>query len=162
ATANDGTVETSVQVSFVPPVVASVAGPGIPLLSLASAVSESGALKSGQTLYYAVAGVDTAGNESALSFIVQAIIENNGNSVTLSELSVAPGTASFHVYRGTTPVELLRIATAQPISPQFTDSGEATQLIAAPDPNFDHTNFYWRLELQPEFASTAHSASSVG
>ncbi len=36
------------------------------------------------------------------------------------------------------------------------------QLIAPLDPNFDHANFYWRMELQPETAVTIHSATSAG
>ncbi len=30
------------------------------------------------------------------------------------------------------------------------------------DPNFDHANFYWRMELQPEAAATIHGAGSIG
>ena len=34
--------------------------------------------------------------------------------------------------------------------------------LAAPvDPNFDHANFYWRMELQPEVHATAHSANTI-
>ena len=77
ATSSDGTVETSVSVSFVPPAGpggSAAAGPGIPLLSLAPTVGTGGTLAGGQTLYYAVSGQDSAGNESALSFIVRASI----------------------------------------------------------------------------------------
>ena len=35
-------------------------------------------------------------------------------------------------------------------------------MIAPLDPNFDHANFYWRMELQSESAATIHSATSVG
>ena len=38
------------------------------------------------------------------------------------------------------------------VSDQFTDTGLPKQLAAPPDPNFDHANFYWRMELQPEAA----------
>ena len=67
----------SVSVSFVPPAgrrQPAAAGPGIPLLSLVPTVGTGGTLAGGQTLYYAVSGEDSAGNESPLSFIVRASI----------------------------------------------------------------------------------------
>jgi hypothetical protein len=57
---------------------------------------------------------------------------------------------------------MYRIASSQPLAAQFTDTGLPDQLIAPPDPNFDHANFYWRSELQPEIAVTAPTATSVG
>jgi hypothetical protein len=162
---SDGTVETSVSVSFVSPAgpgSSPVAGPGTPLLSLVPTVGTGGTLHGGQTLYYAVAGEDSAGNQSALSFIVRASISSDGSSVTLSGLSFASGTSAFQVYRGATPAELFRIASDQALTGQFTDTGLANQLVAPPDSNFDHANFYWRMELQPETAVTLHSATSVG
>jgi hypothetical protein len=36
------------------------------------------------------------------------------------------------------------------------------QLVAPPDANFDHANFYWRMELQPEAVATLHSTNSIG
>ena len=164
-TSSDGTVETSVSVSFVPPAgpgSSPVAGPGIPLLGLVPTVGTGGTLTGGQTLYYAVSGEDSAGNQSALSFIVRASISSDGSSVTLSGLSFAPGTSAFQVYRGATPAELFRIASDQALAGQFTDTGLANQLVAPPDSNFDHANFYWRMELQPEATVTLHSSTSVG
>lgn len=162
ATSSDGTVETSLAASFFVPAVANGPGPRIPLLSLAASVGGGGSLSSGQTLYYAVAAVDGSGNESALSFIVRAVIASSGRSVTLNGLSFAPETAGFHVYRGSTPAQLFRIANDQPVATSFTDTGLAKQLVAPPDPNFDHANFYWRMEMQPEFSGTIHSATTVG
>lgn len=161
-TASDGTVETSVSASFFVPAVAAGTGPRIPLVSLAATVGGGGTLAAGQTLYYAVAAVDGSGNESALSFIVRAVIAASGRSVTLHGLSFAPGTAAFHVYRGVTPAQLFRIANDQAPAGSFTDTGLAKQLVAPPDPNFDHANFYWRMELQPEYAGTIHSPTTVG
>ena len=82
--------------------------------------------------------------------------------MTLSGLSFAPGTSAFDVYRGTTPAQLFRIASDQALAAQFTDTGLADQLVAPPDSNFDHANFYWRMELQPESGVTLHSATTVG
>jgi hypothetical protein len=160
--AGDGSVQTNLRVGFVAPAVAAAGGPGIPLLSLAATPGTGGSLHGGQTLYYAVAGVDLAGNESLLSFIVRAVTLSDGSSVTIGGLSFSPGTAGFHVYRGSTPAQLFRIASDQAIAGQFTDTGFNKELIAPLDPNFDHANFYWRMELQPESGSTIHSATSVG
>jgi len=162
ATLSDGTVEAKVTVSFVSPAIAQACSLGVPLVSLAATVGTGGTLAGGQTFYYAVSGVDSAGGESGLSFIVTATTPGNGSSVTLSGLSFPAGTASFHVYRGATPAQLFRIASSQPLAAQFTDSGLANQSIAAPDANFDHANFYWRMELQPEVAVTVHSSTTVG
>jgi hypothetical protein len=165
ATSSDGTVEELVSVSFVPPAgagVSSTAGPGVPLLSLVPTIGTGGTLAGGQNLYYAVSGEDSTGDESGLSFIVMAPIASAGSSVTLSGLSFAPGTSVFDVYRGSTPAELFRIASEQALAAQFTDTGFANQLIAPPDSNFDHANFYWRMELQPESGVTLQSATTVG
>ncbi|MGA2724256.1 MAG: phage tail protein [Bryobacteraceae bacterium] len=166
ATSSDGTVETLVSVSFVPPAGAGVsspgAGPGVPLLSLVPTVGTGGTLAGGQNLYYAVSGEDSTGDESGLSFIVMASISSAGSSVTLSGLSFAPGTSVFDVYRGSTPAGLFRIASRQALAAQFTDTGFADQLIAPPDSNFDHANFYWRMELQPESGVTLQSSTTVG
>ncbi len=159
---SDGAAELSVSVSFVPPAAVQAAGPGVPLLSLIPSVVSGGTLQDGQILYYALSGVDAAGRESMLSFIVRAVIQTDGSSVTISQLSFAPGTATFHVYRGTTPAQLFRIASDQPLANQFMDTGLAKQLIAPPDASFDHANFYWRRELQPESTVTVHSPVTVG
>jgi Putative phage tail protein len=163
ATSSDGVAATGVTVGFVTPAIsADTAGPGIPMLNLSPAVATGGSLESGQTLYYAVSGVDAAGNESLLSFIVRAAIADDGSGVTLAGLSFSPGTAGFNVYRGVTPAQLFQIATNQTVAAQFTDTGLPKLPVAPPDPNFDHANFYWRMELQPEIAVTIHSPSSAG
>jgi hypothetical protein len=57
---------------------------------------------------------------------------------------------------------MLRIASDQAVAASFTDGGLVDQLIPPADPNFDHANFYWREELQPEIAVTTHSPTMVG
>jgi hypothetical protein len=161
-TSTDGTVEANVTASFLAPAMSAGAGPGIPMLSLSPLVGVGGSLKGGQTLYYAVSATDAGGNESGLSFIVRATIASDSSSVTLTGLSFAPGTSVFQVYRGSTPAELFRIATNQALATTFQDTGMDKLLIAPPDPNFDHANFYWRMELQPEIAVTTHSSTSLG
>lgn len=150
-----------VAVSFTPPAAIPSTAPGIPLLNLLAIVGPGGTLPAAAIKYYAISGQDSAGNEGALSFIVQAVILSDESSVTLSGLSFAPGTETFHVYRGTTPAEFLRIASFQPLSSQFTDTGLETQLAGPPDGNFDHANFYYRMELLPEVQATAHTATTI-
>jgi hypothetical protein len=161
-TSSDGAIQASLAVSFIAPAAATVAGPGVPLVSLAAMIGTSGTFAANRVLYYAVSGVDAAGDEGALSFIVTAVIASDGSSVTLTGLSFAPGTSTFNVYRGTTPAELLRIASNQAIGTSYTDSGSQPQLIAPPDPNFDHAKFYWRMELQPEMMASIVSPTTVG
>ena len=161
-TADDGSVQATVTVSFVPPATQTGAGPGVPLVGLTPLVSSGGGLKAGQNFYYGVTGVDSAGNEGAMSFLVRASVTADDSQVTITGLSFAPGTSSFHVYRGGTPAALLRIASSQPTAAQFVDGGRAAQLVAPPDGNFDHANFYWRMEKQPETGVTIYSPTTVG
>ncbi len=153
---------TDVSVSFAAPPAVTPSGPGTPLLNLLAEIGTDGTLSGNQALYYAISALDSAGNEGPLSFIVQAVIPANQGSVTLSGFSFAPGTTAFQVYRGTTPAELLRIAASQAVTDHFTDAGLTTQLAGPPDANFDHANFYWRMELQPEIAATVYSSTSIG
>jgi len=161
-TCSDGTVQASLAVNFVAPAAATAGGPGVPLVSLAATVGTGGTLAANEVLYYAVSGVDASFDEGGLSFIVTAVIASDASSVTLTGLSFAPGTSTFNVYRGTTPVNLLRIASSQAMAASFTDLGAQPQLIAPPDANFDHANFYWRMELQPETAASIFSSTTVG
>src|SRR6185312_16857346 len=86
----------------------------------------------------------------------------NTNTVTLNSLSFSPGTAGVNVYRGVTPAQLLRIASNQPVAAQFTDTGFAATPAGPPDPNYDHANFYWRFELQPEYPADIFSTTTIG
>jgi hypothetical protein len=61
-----------------------------------------------------------------------------------------------------TPAQLYRIASDQAIAAEFTDRGLAHEWYAAPDANFDHANFYWRMELQPEIGASIHSTNTIG
>jgi hypothetical protein len=159
---SDGSVAASVIVSFMAPSVIGSGGPGVPLVSLSATIASGGTLSGDQTLYYSVSALDSGGNESGLSFVVTAIITTDGSSVTLSGLSFTAATASFNVYRGNSPANMLRVATAQTPAAHFVDGGLTVQLIPPPDPNFDHANFYWRSELQPEVSVTIHSPTTVG
>jgi hypothetical protein len=161
----DGSFTVTLSTEFVPPAIGSASAAGIPLLSLNAAINTTGgSIKGGQTLYYAISAVDGSGAETALSFIVPATIPatTNTNQVTLSGLSFSAATATFRVYRGPNPAEMLRIAAGVTIATSFTDSGAMATLQGPPDSNFDHANFYWRMELQPEVGVNIHSSTTIG
>lgn len=158
-----GNEAVQIEVSFTPPGRPDDGSPGVPLLSLAAAIGTNGTLGGGRSVYYAVSGVSADGAEGPLSFLVRATLpEGSGHSVTLKGLSFPTGTAAFHVYRGESPVQLYRIASDEAIAGQFTDAGSPKLLIPPPDANFDHANFYWRRELQPESAATVASSNTAG
>ena len=160
----DGGSTEEANVSFFSPPAPAVNQVGIPLLDFAPSFGPGGTLAGNQTFYYAFSAVDAAGDESALSFVVPASIPAGGNtnSVIIDDLSFSSATTGFNVYRGPNPSELFRIATNQAVAAQFTDTGLPEQLASPPDANFDHANFYWRLELQPEYSASLHSATTVG
>lgn len=163
--ATDGSFMVELTVAFTPP-----AGPvntsvTIPLVSLEAAVSTTGGtIAGGQTLYYAVGALDGTGGESALSFSIPAAIPagTNTNEVTLSGLSFSSGTAGFNVYRGPSPQQMLLIASNIAVAATYTDAGATPELIGPPDANYDHANFYWREELQPEVVTNISSANTIG
>ena len=103
--ASDGGVTEELTVGFVVPSVIAIGGPAIPMLSLAGTIGSGGTLAGDQTLYYAVSALDSAGSESAPSFVVLVRIPpgSNSNSVTLTGLSFDGKTGSFNVYRGPNP-----------------------------------------------------------
>ena len=162
----DGTFAVTLAVGFSVPDKPSNSLASIPALDLSPSVSPTGgALGGGQTLYYAISGIDANAAESALSFIVPAKIPSGASthSVTLTNLSFSAGTTGFDVYRGSNPSQLLRIAAGQAVATQFVDSGATSgELKGPPDENYDHANFYWRLELQPEEQATVQSATTIG
>ncbi len=163
---SDGGFEVKLSVAFTAPAIAGSSLANIPLVSLNPTMnSTGGTLAGGQTFYYAVSATDSSGAESGLSFAVRAKIPagTNTNAVTLTDLSFSPGsTATFSVYRGSNPIQMLRIAHGQTVASSFTDAGSTAELVGPPDSNYNHANFYWRLELQPEANVEIHSATTIG
>lgn len=160
-----GGFTAALTVSFDPPVKPVASGANIPLVSLSPAVSTTGGtISGGQTLYYAVSALDGSGAESGLSFVIMAVIPSgvNTNSVSLTGMSFSAATAGFNVYRGPNPYELLQIANGVAVAATYTDAGAAATLTGPPDPSYDHANFYWRLELQPETGVNIESATTIG
>lgn len=161
----DGTWDVDMTVRFSPPARPSGESLAVPLLSLSAIVeTEGGSLSGGRSYYYAVSGVAENGTEGPLSFVVRASVPagTDTNAVKLQKLSFDGQTAGFHVYRGLSPVQLLRIAADQPLASTFEDTGSQVEAAAPPDANYHHANFYWRLELLPENPCTIHGAASVG
>jgi hypothetical protein len=161
----DGSWDVDMTVHFSRPSTPSVEAPSVPLLSLSAAVETTGGvLQGGSDYYYAVSAVDENGGESPLSFVVRAAVPSgtNTNAVTLKQLSFDARARAFHVYRGMSPGQLLRIAADQPPASTFNDTGAQTTAAAPPDANYHHANFYWRLELQPEYSCEVHEPTSVG
>jgi len=154
----DGSILTEVEVAFTPPRVGQSFSAGTPIVSLQPNISTSGGtLEGDQVVYYVVTATDLDGRESNPSFVVRAMIPagTSTNAVQLTGLSFTASTASFNVYRGDLPTRLHRIASEEPVASTFTDTGAEAELTGAPDPNFDHANFYWRLEnTEEQFAST--------
>lgn len=161
----DGSVTVQLAVGFVNPMKTLSPGLGIPLVGLNPEIDTlGGTLKGGQNLYYGVTALDSSGGESALSFLVKASIPagTDTNMVKIPKLSFPASATGFDVYRGTTPAQLLRIAANLPLAGQFVDAGAAVMLVSPPDVNYDHSNFYWRIELQPEEPVNIHSALTIG
>ena len=92
STASDGTgtLTVDVSLSFVPPATSPATGPGTPLLSIVPQLSSGGTLTAGETLYYAVTGVNSAGGEGALSFIARASVIADASSVELVGFVLLP------------------------------------------------------------------------
>jgi hypothetical protein len=164
-TSSDGSISASLSVAFSIPAQPLASGVGIPLAGLNPQINGTGGtLHGGQSLYYALSAIDVNGSESGLSFTLMSTIPatTNTNQVTLVGLSFSSTATGFHVYRGTNPVQLLRIAENVPVAAQFTDSGAVSLLKGPPDYNYDHANFYWRLEMQPAEPVNIHSATTIG
>ena len=162
---SDGTTTVSLAVAFVTPALVAASGVRIPLVGLNPAIGTTGGtLTGGQTLYYAVSALDAGGAETALSFTIAARIPSGTetNTVTLTGLSFSPGTSGMNIYRGPNPYELLRVGDNVAAATTFLDDGIVPELVGAPDANYNHANFYWRLELQPEVAANIHTAATIG
>jgi hypothetical protein len=161
----DGSMSVVLGVEFGTPVVAGSSAAQIPLVGLNPSIATTGGtLNGGQTYYYALTSLDSTGAETALSFTIAATIPagTNTNAVTLNGLSFSPGTSSMDVYRGANPYQLLRIAPNVATAATFVDSGLTPALDGPPDANYDHANFYWRMELQPEVAANIHTPTTIG
>ncbi len=164
ATGADGSGQLSLRTFYVPPSRTFAPGLAIPVLALQPQMEQTGGqLRGAQRLLYAVAAAETGGGESGLSFAAQAVLPagTNTNAITLSGIRARSGTAAVNIYRGSSLSTLRRIGSVAPGVSTFRDDGLPGLPVMPPDPNFDHANFYWRLELQPPCAVIARTARSV-
>lgn len=161
----DSSVNVMLSVGFYAPSKPSSTLTGVPILGLSTNVDNAGGtLAGGQIFYYGITAVDGSGQESGISFVARAATASgpDSNQVTLTGISLPANSTAFHVYRGKSPTELLRIASDQLPANSFVDDGQVAQLTRPPDPSFDHANFYWRMELVPETSATIFSPNTIG
>ena len=162
---SDGAILAEVAVGFNAPSAGQSFSVGIPTVSLQPTIQSSGgSLPGGSTFYYAVTATDTDSVEGNPSFVVRAEVPSGSstNAVTLSSLRFHGAAVSFSVYRGSLPSRLFRIASGQDLADQFTDSGFEPELEGAPDPHFDHANFYWRFEDVDEYFASEFGPTTIG
>lgn len=160
--AGEGLVRLAVE--FAAPAKLSSSGLPAPWVSLTPEIETgNGALPGGVTYYYGVTAVTEEGVEGELSLLVRAVLPQGatGYSVRLRDMKFPPGARAFHVYRGTSPANLRRIATSLPLEEEFIDNGLPAQPLLPPDPNFDHARFYWRWELAPEHPVDGWTSTSL-
>ena len=156
---------TEVTVRFTPPQRPELGAPRAPAVDLAPAIrSGEGALIGGRTLYYAVTAVNSAGQESRGSFVVEARLPGGTQqyAVELRGIRCGANAAAIRVYRGESPFRLRRIAESSPVADVFRDVGLETSTIPLPDPNYDHARFQWRFEHLPPTAADLFGAAMIG
>jgi len=160
----DGSATDTLALAFSEPTRPTNQTAGIPLLSLAPAITIGGSLAAGRTYYYAITGCDSTGAEGSASFLVKAQIPatNQSYSVSISGISFPKTARSFNVYRGSNPQSLYQIASGCEIAASFTDPGLAARPRGLPDSSFDHANFYYRYEYAGPFTATTASKTTVG
>jgi hypothetical protein len=161
---NDNSTTDTLAVGFSVPTAPSVGSLNIPLLSLSPTyLSGGGALTGGSSYYYAISAVDQENNEGILSFSAGITLPAGPNtfSVEINQLSFPSNSFSFHVYRGSNPQLLYRIASNAPLASTFNDTGLPPLPIGPPDASFDHANFYYRYEYGGPFITTASSATTI-
>jgi hypothetical protein len=161
----DGTAILMANVEFTTPPAVPVSAPGAPMASLSPVVSPTGGtLPPDSAFYYALTSLDNSGNESGLSFTIPAATGDGPPtySVTLQNISLPGNAVAFNVYRGPSPAQLVRISSNTAPSLTFRDSGLADLQFLPPDANYDHANFYWRMEMQPAAPVTIYSANTIG
>lgn len=161
---SDGGYNVQLRAEYLVPPTPAVGGPSTPLLSLiATATPTGGTLAGGQAFYYAVSATDTDGVASLPSFVVLGETPAGPNTCTvrLDNLSFGPTATAFHVYRGPSPQQLVRIASTVALASSYVDAGGSSAIGVPADPHFHHANFYWRLELVPETVVVSATSTTV-
>jgi hypothetical protein len=162
---SDGAILTEIEVGFNAPEAGRSVVASVPIVDLQPTVlATGGTLVGGETFYYTLTAIDADGLESNPSFVVRAVTAAGGatHSVQLTGLGFSVDTVAFNVYRGDLPTRLHRIAAAQAVATSFADDGLAEDVAGAPDPRYDHANFYWRIEDTEEDFASVFGPDSIG
>ena len=161
----DGGASELLLVQFRPPrqQVASLPSPRIQQTAV---IESSGQLQPGnKALYYAVTAVDSNGEESKVSQVIQVVTGavETAFGVTLNGLGAPQGAAGMRAYRGDSAYDLLYLCDIDASLNTWTDSGGSVSPMRPPDPRYDHADFYWRTELTAllEVASLSEATLSV-
>ena len=160
----DGVPIVALRVGFVPPQSGAAVSTTAPRISLSAVVMPGGGtLQGGERFFYGVTAVYGEGTESPLSFLVQATTDEGSDQYTvrLEGIRTGDSATSIRIYRGNSPLELLRIGEISAGTATFDDTGFSPQLAPPPDPNYNHANFYWRTQLFPETSVETAGEDSV-
>ena len=147
----DGGGQVVLHLTFAPPKLPSAEAWRRPLVSMIPRVEDEGQLEPSRIYYYAVSGIAENGDESGLSFVVAAETPSlpGGYSVTLTGLWFPKGYRGFRVYRGNRPSTMALILESDVLETEVKDSGSEPSGEVPPDDNYDHANFYSRMEVLP-------------
>jgi hypothetical protein len=150
----DGGAKELLMVRFRPPrqQVAALSTPGI---KLPATIASGGMLKPGaKALYYAATALNSAGEESRLSQIVQVVTGavETSFSVTINGLTAPKDATGLRIYRGESAFDLLYLDNVAANLVSWTDHGDDVSPMRPPDPRYDHADFYWREELTGQLA----------
>jgi hypothetical protein len=161
---DDGSGMLTLIVGFTPPRAAGNGITGIPIVGAAEVEPDGGSLIGGKTLYYAISGADGAGNETEMSFFVEANLPAGHTQcrVLLNDIALPEHSTRLHVYRGYGPETLKLIADLPGPVSMYEDLGAPAGTIPPPDNNYSHANFYWRFESLPETPANIFAADEIG
>lgn len=159
----DGGAKELLMVRFRPPrqQVGALHTPGI---KLPATIASGGVLKTGtKALYYAATALNSEGDESRLSQIVQVATGamETGFSVTINGLAAPKGATGLRIYRGESVADLLYLDDIAANLASWTDHGGDVSPMRPPDPRYDHADFYWREELTGQLAIQSLPDSAI-
>ena len=160
----DGTRAAALTIPFVKPGSSAGCLVSIPRVTFDYDVLNGGILPANENFFYQVTAVDANGIESTPSSMIPVRTGTGSGtcSVRLKGLSFSPATASMHIYRGHTPSQLVRVASAIPVAAQWTDTGAAEIAAVAPDSEFRGIRSYWRQVLLAPFQAQSFGSQNVG
>lgn len=138
-------------------------GGGIPLVSFRYSVQQGAGSLGPGVYYYGLTTSDNEGNESGLSSLISVNVAGSleNNQVTLEGVSVASGAVSMNLYRGKSPYQLHRIASAIGVSSTVVDSGFQSLPILAPDPNYTMLRTWVRQNFLVDQTPSDWSSTSI-